>query len=88
MAKKLKEQKNKHYRYCLDETLEEYYMRVFKINMGIYDQITIRKGRYLLPEEKGSIFNNIFDEEESETGVYKGNCYISEYKEGMVDQKN
>ena len=49
LAKGRKYERNRHYRYCLDESYESYYQRVYKVPMGVYEEIPLRKGRVLLP---------------------------------------
>jgi hypothetical protein len=41
--------RNRHYRYCLNETYEDYYERVHHVKLGVYDEIALRRGRVLLP---------------------------------------
>ena len=60
MKKKKKHERNRHYRFCLGEPYEEYYKRVNGVELGVYDEIAIRKGRVLLPEEKNEIFTRVF----------------------------
>ena len=49
LGKLKKQDRNRHYRYCLDETYEDYYQRAYKVSLGVYDEIPIKKGRVLLP---------------------------------------
>jgi hypothetical protein len=45
----LKNERKRHYRYCLDSTYEEYYEKVNGSKLGIYDEIAIRRGRIIVP---------------------------------------
>lgn len=69
---KTKDDWNRHYRYCLNETYEDYYQRVNGVKLGIYEQLPIKRGRVLLPEEKSEFFTNLLNEQDIEAGFYKG----------------
>lgn len=39
--------RNKHYRYVLHEPYEDYYHRINKVSMGMYDDQQVRRGRII-----------------------------------------
>lgn len=77
--------RNKHYRYVLNETYEEYYHRINKVTLGMYDDQEVRRGRIIKKKDLTEKIMSKIADEDSVVGNFKGNCYITENTQNRSD---
>ena len=80
------DQRHKHYRFFLNETLESYYERTHGMKMGTMNQINIRKGKYFGNQFSATSIIRKISNEDTYTGLFKGNLFIEEWKDNYQDE--
>lgn len=81
------DKRNKHYRFMLNETMEEYYEKLHGVKMGVMCEIPIRKGKFIADDNStsASMLRKITNED-TISGNYKGNTFVIEYDDNTPEQ--
>lgn len=78
--------RNKHYRYVLSEPFEKYFERVHGHKLSVMDEIPIKVGRIFPSKDTISNMVRSVTKEDTISGKYKGQLFITEYSENKTKE--
>lgn len=73
------DQRQKHYRFVLNEPLESYYEKLHGHPLGLMNEEKIRRGKFFSDESSAANLLRKISTEDSFVGSFKGNMFIEKY---------